>query len=173
MFPKYPFIIHLSIVQRDVGSVQLLPLKGFVILFVQTKECSRQLATCFHGWAKGLPYGDEKRCPPQEVPFRHHMWLLAKEAVPLSILPLGSLLCSKIKANNGHLLSPGGDKHKESIKVAFEKSATELLVTPRTWPESAFWQPQDVIVLFFKKLLAWKETTIRKGITSQKGLKEH
>lgn len=57
MFPKYPFIIHLSTVQRDMGSVQLSPSQGFILLFAQPRELTRQLAPCCCGCSQRSPQG--------------------------------------------------------------------------------------------------------------------
>lgn len=137
MFPKYSFIIYLSIVQRDMRSIQFSPSQGFPLLFVQPRELWRQLATCCCGCSKGLTQGDEKKQLQEEAPFRHPV-ALANGGSASFYPPTKVLLCSNTKANNGHLLSPGGDKQKESIKLPFENSAIKLPATPRTWPESTF-----------------------------------
>lgn len=121
MLPKYPFIIHLSIVSRDVESLQLSPSQGSLLLFVRPKEQRRQLATNCCGCSQRSPPGRwEGACSGGSSiqaafgswPRRQHLFLPSSS---------GLLLCSKTKANNGHLLSPGGDKQKEKHKASFWK----------------------------------------------------
>lgn len=170
MFPKYPFIIHLSIVQRDMGSVQLSPSQGFVILFVQSRECWRQLATHCCGCSQGSPPRGWEEVSSGGSAIQVSSVALGQGGSSSFYPPTQVLFCvARQKPNNGHLLSPGGDKQKQSIKLAFENSSIELPATPRTWPESAFSQPQEAIVLFFKKLSAWKETTKRERDYLPKG----
>lgn len=161
MFPKYPFIIHFSIVQRH-GVNSALTFTG-----LRASVCAARRAletvSCSPLWLQPKASPTAMRSVPRRELHSGIPWHSTQEVALLPPSNSHPLLCSKTKANNGHLLSPGGDKQRKSRKLAFENSAIELTATPRTWPESTFCQPQEAIVLVFKQLTAWKETTKWEG----------
>lgn len=163
MLPKYPFIIHLSIVWRDMGSVQLSPSQGSLLLFVQPREQWGQLATNSCGCSQRSPPGRWEEPALGEASFRQPV-ALGQGGSTSFYLPTQVFFCvARQRRTMATFCLPEVTSRRKSIKLAFENSAIELPATPRTWPESAFCQPQEAIVFFFKKLSAWKETTKWEG----------
>ena len=163
MLPKYPFIIHLSIVSRDVESLQLSPSQGSLLLFVQPKEQRRQLATKCCGCSQRSPPGRwEGACSGgSSIQAACGSWPRGSTSFYLPAQVFFCVARQRQTMATSCLLEV--TSRRKSIKLAFENSAIELPATPRTWPESTFCQPQEAIVFFFKKLSAWRETTKWEG----------
>lgn len=113
--------------------------------------------------------GSWEETPQEDAPFRHRVWLLAKKTAPLSTLWVSAFCVQPDKSEQWPPRLSWRWQAEESRKPAFENSAIKLHATPRAWPESTFWQPQEAIVLFFKHLSAWKKTTWRERECLPKG----